>query len=147
MSDAIFGAGGYSEQGGAFVASPSDTDAPQYVDVRVGGLKQQDFLRAINGFGHTNDTVILYIGPIAPCWRTELQSTNATAVEDNFRHVVEEAIAPYPNIHFIDFSANDIPTLPNIDFSDVVHLNYTGARVFTSLLAAKLQALGVIKGN
>jgi|GEM_PF-6667642 len=122
-----------------------DATPQWYIDTDTDGLRLQDFLRGINGFGHSDVTVVLYKGPIAPAWRPILEGTKGAAVEAHFDDIVRNAIAPYPNMHFIDFSEKDIPSLGNTQFADIMHLNENGAIIFTEMLVSELRQEHIVK--
>lgn len=139
-------------QGGTGVYDPDTANndgaiASWYSEVKLDGLKMQDFLSALQGFGHSSDTVVLFVGPVAPGWKQSYGHTDAPEVEQEFAHTVQQAIAPYPNIHFIDYQTQDMPTFHDADFSDYVHLNATGAEKFTKLFVSQLIADRIIKSD
>lgn len=140
---------GYVENPGVFLSPPADA-VPQrevwYADVETGGLKEKNFTRAIENFGTLNDTVVLYMGPVAPGWWHPLERTNAPKVEEHFRDVIKKAAAPFRNIHVIDFHVGENRLeFPDGYFSDSVHLNNAGAPIFTELLVQELRKEKTIK--
>ncbi len=151
MSPALVQTSGYLADTTDVLTPPHNGAAPfdplgWYADLRLRGLRQQAFVKAIQGFGATNDTVVLYIGPVAPLGKMVNAGTKADPADVYFAQVITDAIAPYPNIHFINFEASDTSSiLPNQAFGDYVHLNESGATVFSKLLADTLKKEGIIK--
>lgn len=147
MDEATFARKGYVPGSGVLALTApgtKDDHDPWYVDARTDGLKKQEFLHAIDGLGKSRSTIVIFIGPIAPQWREQLKETNGPEIEENFISIIRKAIAPYPNIHLIDFRATDIPEIPNDAFADNVHLNASGASVFTHIFAKRLRSEGLL---
>ena len=146
MSSQAFKERGYIESSASYTpSSQTDFQNPWYTNIITDGLKQKEFVQAINGFGHTNDSIVIYNGPIAPSWRKNLQGTPGPEAEQHFAQVIESAIKPYPNEHFIDFRASDIPVLNDSDFGDTIHLNNRGAPIFTHYLVEMLRQDGILR--
>jgi hypothetical protein len=120
---------------------------PWPAEPRTGGVKQATFERAIRDFGGTNDTVVLYIGPFSPATRPSINAGIGSALEDSFRAAIATAIKPYPNIHFVDFSASDTPALTDKMFADPIHMNTSGAPVFTKMLITALHGQHLLLGR
>lgn len=149
MSDMVFGDRGYVRNEGVFdlrQLPTVDSNSPIYRAVATGGVKERDFVRAIRGFGATNDTVVILIGPISPAWRVSIAPVGAPAVERNFVRVIQEAIAPHPSMHFIDYSgiANEPPPFTNDDFADAAHVHVAGAQRLTTLLVESLRTRALL---
>ena len=139
MNAVIMAAQGYTEKTGLYIAqpgTPSDIDPP-YPSLRTNGVKQKAFVEALQAFGRTNDTVIIYESPYAPSIWSAPDSDNTAKVDGQFAQTIEQTIAPYPNMHFVNFEQGT--PLPDADFADPVHLNKTGAGAFTALLANTLK--------
>lgn len=139
MNQATFLNKGYVPQNGLIDPTTMVGNTSWYVNLQADGVKRQDFERSIRGFGNTNDTVVLYEGPIAPAWQLDFAKTAGPAAEEHFSTIIRAAIAPYSNLHFINFQSANIPELGDKEFLDVVHLNTEGASVFTSLLVERLK--------
>ncbi len=135
MNDEVFAAKGYTEKKGLFAPAPGpNTTDEVYQHVRIGGIKQKKFEEALRTLGATNDTVVIIEPPYAPsAWRA-YDGTNAKDTEEQFARVIRTAIAPYPNLHFIDYTLAS-STLRDTDFADAVHLNKEGAELFTKQVA------------
>jgi hypothetical protein len=145
----LLAAKGFSAQENVLHTSPgqipSNPDAWWYAKFRPNGVKQADFVHTLEAFGNTNDTVVIYIGPQAPIFKENTLGSNIQAEDKAFAAVIAQTIAPYSNMHFIDFQDQDNPTLSDEDFADRVHLNSNGAPVFTQLLVDTLKQKGIIK--
>jgi len=149
ISTALLATGGYDAQDSTLVvpagSTPPNPDTSWYNDARSGGLHQEEFVQSLQKLGDSNDTIVIYIGPIAPLWKESSEPANIQAADQQFAKVIEQAIAPYPNMHFIDFQDQNNPTMQNDMFADRVHLNATGAAAFTTLLVDTLRSRGIIK--
>lgn len=122
-----------------------DIDRGLYENRHVDGVKLGEFLRAIRGFGASNDTIVLYMGPIAPLLRETFANSDAPLAEDHFIQVIKDSIQAYPNIHFVDVRLREFPELTDDMFADWVHLNDSGAPIFTAHMAEILRAQKFIK--
>lgn len=139
--------GGYSESTGTFDPATMGTagDNLWYKNIRTGGAREQDFVAAIKGFAGTNDTVIIYNGPLAPSWRKQIRGTVAEEAERHFDRFVQTTIAPYPNMHYLSLALTDTPELTDADFGDITHVNATGAPVVTNYVIEWLRQQKILK--
>lgn len=146
MDDTVFEQKGYVNNGDNTLTLPlpEQIDA-WYASIHLGGLRQEEFINALDALGKTGDPTILFIGPIAPAWRDALAGTTGQETEDYFAQLTATEMAKYPNMHFIDFRYQNIPGLGNAQFADGVHLNDEGAHVFTSFMVHTLSAEGLLK--
>lgn len=138
---------GYRESVGVFDPTTTGevTDNPWYTRVRTDGTRERDFLRAIESFGTAPATIVIYTGPLAPSWREKMKGSRGAAIEAQFAQTIRDAIAPYPNLQYLDFQFADIPGLTDTSFGDITHLNKTGAPLFTAFLVQTLRAQGIIQ--
>jgi hypothetical protein len=142
----VIDAKGYEPETGVLTPPPSGTsiatDPDQwYGNLQFGGFRQKAFVQAVQDFGHTNNTIVIYIGPTPPLRKSVVTpGTKIANADAYFAHVITDAIAPYPNMHFINFSNEDTSALlPDASFANsYVHLNEVGAAAFSKLLADTL---------
>lgn len=141
MNEVVLAAKGYTEKKGLFVAAPGpNTSDEVYQNVSHGGVKQQRFEEALKLLGQTNDTVVIIEPPYAPSAWMAYDGTNAQQTEEQFAAIIQQTIAPYPNLHFINYTLAS-STLRDEHFADAVHLNKEGAEAFTTLLARDVHNL------
>lgn len=141
MNSDVLAAKGYTEKKGLFVAAPGpNTSDEVYQNVSHGGVKQQRFEAALKMLGETNDTIVIIEPPYAPSAWKAYDGTNAQQTEEQFAASIQQTIAPYPNMHFINYTLAS-STLRDEHFADPVHLNKVGAETFTTLLARDVHNL------
>ncbi len=89
--------------------------------------------------------MVIYLSPLAPSWIKNLADTAELAIEKHFAEVISKAIAPYPNMHLLDFQPLAVPGLDDSKFADGTHLNKDGAPIFTAYLVDTLRRQKIIK--
>ncbi len=140
--------GGYVPQSGVLnvlAGTPANPDTAWYAGARTGGLHQAEFIRSLKTLGATGVPIVIYIGPTAPLWSEENESQTIQTIDKQFAQIISQTIAPYPNMHFIDFQDRVNPDLPNNLFVDRIHLTEAGAATFSTVLADTLKKDGIIK--
>ncbi len=149
MPDAVAQAKGYlvATDGGLIGKTTiGDPFEPYNKDYRIGGLKEREFIKTLEQLGSTTDTVVIYLGPLAPLWKESMDETSKER-NDYFASLIKKTVARYPNLYFINFETEDTSTtLPNEKFGDQIHLNSSGAATFTTLLVHTLQSNRILHG-
>lgn len=111
-----------------------------YANVRLGGVHQAQFVKSLQELGESGTPILLYIGPTAPFWSGSAKDPSTNAPDKAFADLIETTVAPYRNIHFVNFEAHPIPALTDKEFVDRLHLSQDGATLFTKTLVGILRA-------
>lgn len=117
--------------------SPPHKDHPWYKNFSF-GIKWRLFERTLKAFGSSALTVYIYLPPVSPAWMSLTEGSSIDKKQREFGEMLKRAAQPYPNIRILDFYSFPDARLNNKMYTDAVHLNRTGAEIFTQMLLEKI---------
>jgi len=113
---------------------------PWYRNLSLSGARWRIFREALGRLAERDVRIYLVQSPASPAWRGYTAGTFVDAGEREYSAMLETAVAPYPNVRFLDFYTTIDPQLGNESYYDIQHLNRRGAEAFTRTIVGLVLA-------
>jgi len=123
---------------------PDSTQHYFYKKLNINGYRKRVMQKALRLLSSTKANFLIYQPPASPLWHSVTKDSFIDKAEREYSTFLEEEIAAYDNIQFIDFYKFQNPKLDDSKFYDLQHVNIAGAEIFTSIVIDSLLARQMI---
>ncbi|HEX7511662.1 MAG TPA: hypothetical protein VF335_10205, partial [Chitinivibrionales bacterium] len=111
-----------------------------YRGYRDGGAKQRIFEKALNTLENSGPAIVVLISPLSPAWKHAPGARGAMDIERKFIDFYGRALHR-PTSRVVSFLSAPDTEFPDSLFMDPLHLNVTGAKKLSRILADSLSGM------
>ncbi len=112
-----------------------------YSEMKMTGPRWDQFISVINKLQNLGYPVVLIQSPFPPSWYRNPATKMPREYESEFGKKISLGLNKMRNVYFIDLFSNPNPILHDSNFMDACHLNTSGAKILSEIIAVKADSI------